>query len=148
MYLCKKNSKIFAYVTKKPYLCTTFLNDIHNKDYSVVKTFRVGYNLALFVSFPKICPIRSFCGRIIAKYRSFLPKNPQIFAYIIFFVYLCTENILIYIKFSTLWQSTSVTFAGTNTTPAKKEKHLTNSLKIGFAPSAESAGINSQKHNS
>ena len=48
MYLCKKNSKIFAYVTKKPYLCTTFLNDIHNKDYSVVKTFRVGYNLALF----------------------------------------------------------------------------------------------------
>jgi len=46
--LRKKIIKIFAYITKKPYLCTTFLNDIHNKDYSVVKTFRVGTTSPFF----------------------------------------------------------------------------------------------------
>ena len=47
--LIRKNfPQIFAYVVKKQYLCTTFLNDIHNKDYSVVKTFRVGTTSPFF----------------------------------------------------------------------------------------------------
>ena len=33
---CNIFSKRFAYTKKKQYFCTTYLNDIHNKDYSVV----------------------------------------------------------------------------------------------------------------
>ena len=68
------NTKIFAHVIKKQYLCATFLNDIHNKDYFVVKTFRVGGNSRPF--FESFSAILDKKQRIICIYQKKLYFGP------------------------------------------------------------------------